>query len=120
MIKSQLSSYRLKADSEKKQAIFISFTGPVHKMNISETGEQISHLIKKDYDTYILELDEPGKINASMLKLLIMFHNTCHRKSGLLVKGNIKDLVLIPELKNMFVIGDNKKSLLQKLELSNN
>jgi hypothetical protein len=115
MIKTSRCNYRRKSGAELKKAVFISLSEPVSKLNISEYSNTLYHQIEKKFDTYILILNHPDKINASTIKLIMMFRNSCRRTVGLLMKNNITELRQIPELNKLFIIGDSKKSVLKKI-----
>ncbi|HEB30712.1 MAG TPA: hypothetical protein ENI15_07525 [Spirochaetes bacterium] len=119
MIDTVTCNYRLKKNSRNRKAIFITFIKKISNHNILECSNLLNQLINENYDAYIFNIKNADTLSTSIIKLLLAFQNTNLVQVGILTNSEVKELVSFSKLDDIFVTGDNTKTLLAKLEKIN-
>ena len=115
MIKTLVRKYRLQKEDTEKRAVFITFTEPILRSHLSSCERSLLGLIRKDFNAYIFSFNDPGLINAQVIKLLLRFNNSCGRRSGLLAINGAREVIAISGLSEIFATGENERSILHAL-----
>ncbi len=119
MIDTVTCNYRLKKNSRNRKAIFITFIKKISNHNILECSNLLNQLINENYDAYIFNIKNADTLSTSIIKLLLAFQNTNLVQVGILTNSEVKELISFSKLDDIFVTGDNTKTLLAKLEKIN-
>lgn len=112
----QLKNYTIKKTEKKKKAVSISFIQPVTRTNVNRFRELFRYLIKKNFDIYIINLNNKEIITGYTIKLILALNNTKPRSTGIIVSDNVEDYFYNTKLNNYFIAEKTIKPIIINIE----